>query len=464
VLELGSFIAGPFAGQLLGDYGAEVIKVEAPDDGDPMRRWGITHDGEGLWWPAIARNKKSVAIDLRTEPGRDLVRRLAASCDVVLENFRPGRLNDWGLDYGTLSALNPRLIVVHVSGFGQTGPRAAEAGFGSIGEAIGGIRYTTGEPDGRPARTGVSLGDSLASLFAVIGTVSALVERASSGRGQEVDVAIYEAVAALMESSIADYEVAGVLRSRSGSVLPGVAPSNAYRTADGVDVVVAANADAVFRRLCQAMDRPGLASDPRFAGHEDRGRHMTELDAEIEAWTSSLPASELLDRLAAHGVPAGKIYTAADMASDPHYAARDMVLRPDTGHGWPMNGIVPKFSRTPGEVKTTGPRLGEHTRSVLADLAGVTAKDFGVLLDQGLVAEPSTRPEMTGSRPARPGTQAASAPAGADAEPSRSLAAEPHAAHPGNDPSAAQPSADGRSSHLPEIQQAHPTHQRDERR
>ena len=387
VLELGSFIAGPFAGQLLGDYGAEVIKVEAPDGGDPMRRWGVIKNGEGLWWPAIARNKKSVAIDLREAGGRQLACRLAAQCDVVLENFRPGRLDDWGLSYAVLSALNPELILVHVSGFGQTGPRAAEAGFGSIGEAIGGIRYTTGEPTARPSRTGISLGDSLASLFAVIGTLAAVVERDSSGRGQEVDVAIYEAVAALMESSMADFETGGVVRSRSGSVLPGVAPSNSYSTADGADIVVAANADAVFRRLCRAMDRHDLAADPRFAGHEERGRHMAELDAEIEAWTLALPKAELLSRLAEHGVPAGKIYTAADMVGDPHYAARQMVLRLAGGSG-PMTGIVPKFSRTPGGVSATGPELGQHTRAVLADLAGVDASAFQVLLDSGLVTEP----------------------------------------------------------------------------
>jgi formyl-CoA transferase len=390
VLELGSFIAGPFAGQLLGDYGAEVIKVEAPDDGDPMRRWGLTHDGESLWWAAIARNKKSVAVDLRAVEGRDIVRRLAASCDVVLENFRPGRLAEWDLGYDALSAGNPRLILVHVSGFGQTGPRAQEAGFGSIGEAIGGIRHTTGEPSGRPSRTGISLGDSLASLFAVIGTLSALAERNRSGRGQEVDVAIYEAVAALMESSMADYEIGGVLRSRSGSVLPGVAPSNTYRTADGTDVVLAANADAVFRRLCQAMDRPALVSDPRFRGHAERGRNMAELDAEIDAWSSKLPETALLERLAQHGVPAGKIYTAADMVGDPHYAAREMVLRPaaGSGAGAPMTGIVPKFSRTPGGVSSTGPKLGEHSRHILAELAGVDAQQFQALLDAGLVTEP----------------------------------------------------------------------------
>lgn len=384
VLELGSFIAGPFAGQLLGDYGAEVIKVERPGVGDPMRRWGITREGESLWWPAIARNKRSVALDLRAERGRDVVRRLAARCDVVLENFRPGRLAEWGLGYPELARENPGIIVVHVSGFGQTGPRASEAGFGSIGEAVGGIRNTTGEPDRRAARTGVSLGDSLAALFAVVGTLAAVTERTRSGKGQEIDVAIYEAVAALMESTMADYELGGVLRSRTGSVLPGVAPSNIYPTADGIEVVIAANADAVFRRLCAAMGRPELADDERFRDHAARGAAMAELDAEIERWTSSLDAATLLAKLADQGVPAGKIYTAADMISDPHYTARDMVLRPGRD-GAPMAGIVPKFTRTPGAVAACGPPLGEHTREVLRDYAGVDDPEWTDLVEAGLV-------------------------------------------------------------------------------
>src|SRR4051794_10640593 len=258
VLEMGSFIAGPFAGQLLGDYGADVIKVEPPGDGDPMRRWGVTIDGNSLWWPQIGRNKRSVALDLRNESARALVARLSTTCDAVLENFRPGTLERWGLDHATLSVANPKLVTVHVSGFGQTGPLAGQAGFGSVGEAMGGIRYTTGSPDRPPSRAGISLGDALASLFGVIGTLSALVAVRATGVGQEVDVAIYEAVAALMESTMADYELGGVVRTRSGSVLPGVAPSNVYPAGDGAEVVVAANADAVFVRLCQAMGRPEL--------------------------------------------------------------------------------------------------------------------------------------------------------------------------------------------------------------
>lgn len=387
VLELGSFIAGPFAGQLLADYGAEVVKVESPGEGDPMRRWGVTLDGESLWWPSIARGKSSVTIDLHQQEGRDLVRRLVRECDVVLENFRTGRLDDWGLGYDVLSSDNPGLVLTQISGFGQTGPRAAEAGFGSIGEAVGGIRHTTGSPGLAPCRTGVSLGDSLAAMFAVIGTLAALRERSVSGLGQKVDVAIYEAVAALMESSMADYELGGVLRGRSGSVLPGVAPSNVYPTADGTELLIAANADAVFGRLCRAMGRPQLASDERFATHVARGANMAELDALIAEWTGAHPAEEALSLLAAHGVPAGRIYTAADMATDPHYLAREMVVRrrARTGHEVPMTGVVPKFSRTPGGVVDTGPTLGEHTRAVLSQLAGVDGEELSRLVERHVV-------------------------------------------------------------------------------
>jgi len=370
VLELGNFIAGPFAGQLLGDYGADVIKVEPPDDGDPMRHWGLTRDGEGLWWPSIARNKRSVVADLREDEGRRFAQQIAASADIIVENFRPGRLADWGLDYGSVKATNPGVIIVHVSAFGQTGPRASEAGFGSIGEAVGGIRHTTGDPDRPPARCGVSLGDSLAAMFAVIGALAALEERHRSGEGQEVDVAIYEAVAALMESSMADYELGGVLRGRSGGTLPGVAPANAYRTADGNDVLIAGNADSVFRRLCDVMGRPELASDPRFATHGARGAHAVDLDAIVTTWTNTLDADTLLARLAANAVPAGRVYTAADMLTDPHYAARDMVLRAKARAGFevPMTGVVPRFSRTPGAVVDVGPELGEHTDVVEAEI------------------------------------------------------------------------------------------------
>jgi formyl-CoA transferase len=363
VLELGNFIAGPFAGQLLGDYGAEVIKIESPDGGDPMRRWGVTVDGDSLFWPTIARNKQSVAADLKDPDDLAMVQRLARECDVLLENFQPGLLARFELDHATLSVDNPGIIVTHVSGFGQTGPRASEAGFGSIGEAVGGIRHTTGDPDRPPARAGVSLGDSLAAMFAVIGTLAALHERTTSGRGQEVDVAIYEAVAALMESSMADYAIEGVVRNRSGGTLPGVAPSNAYPTSDGSDVLIAANADAIFRRLCAAMGRPDLADDERFATHAARGTNERELDVIIADWTRTKTSDDLLELMKQHSVPTGRVYTAAEMVDDPHYLAREMVQQITSRQGieLPTLGVVPKFSRTPGSISDVGPLLGEHT-------------------------------------------------------------------------------------------------------
>ncbi len=384
VLELGSFIAGPFAGQLLGDYGADVVKIESPGEGDPMRSWGVTTDeGDSLWWPAIARNKRSVVADLRDPDDLAFVRALADTADVVLENFRPGRLAEFGLDYETLRSTNPGIIVVHVSGFGQTGPRAAEAGFGSIGEAIGGIRHTTGDPDRPPARCGISLGDSLAAMHAVIGTLAALHERSRSGVGQEVDVAIYEAVASLMESTMADYAVAGVVRERSGGVLKGVAPANAYPCADGSEVLIAGNADTVFRRLSSAMapDRDGaeLVDDPRFCDHAARGANAEELDAVVAAWTATYDSDALLELLTQHGVPAGRVYTAPDMLADEHYAAREMILRRTARAGFdvPMTGIVPRFSRTPGSVRDVGPALGEHTEALKAEVRSRTAATGG---------------------------------------------------------------------------------------
>jgi crotonobetainyl-CoA:carnitine CoA-transferase CaiB-like acyl-CoA transferase len=370
VLELGSFIAGPFAGQLLGDLGAEVIKIE-PADGDPMRRWGVTRDGKSLWWPTIARNKRSVVLDLRTEEGQEAVRGLAGECDALLENFRPGTLDRWGIGYARLREVNPRIVVVHVSGYGQTGPYAQQAGFGSVAEAVGGIRHTTGEPDRRPSRSGVSLGDSLAALFAVNGLLAALLERDRSGEGQEVDVAIYEAVFALMESTVADFELAGVLRGRSGSTLPGVVPSNVYPTADGSDVVIAANADGVFARLAAAMGRPELALDERYRTHGARGRRGEEVDELVAAWTRTLAADELLGVLERAGVPAGQINTAQTILRDPQFAAREMILRRRTDDGWevPMAGVVPRFSRTPGSVRTVGPELGIDTDAVLHELS-----------------------------------------------------------------------------------------------
>lgn len=390
VLELGSFIAGPFAGQLLGDYGAEVVKVEPPEVGDPMRKWGqCDAEGHSYWWPAIARNKQSVAINLRADEGRGLTRRLALNSDIVLENFTPGRLASWDLGYADLRDEHPGLIMTHVSGFGQSGPRATDPGFGSIGEAMGGIRHTTGWPDRQSTRAGVSLGDALASLFAVVGTLAAVNERHLSGRGQEVDVAIYEAVFALMESTVVDFELAGHTRGRSGSVLPGVAPSNVYSTSDGHDVLIAANADAIYGRLCQAMGRPELATDQRFQTHTARGTNQVVLDDLVESWTSSLSFDQLQGALDEHAIPYGKIFTAPDMLADPQYAARQMIRRFEDqvlGEEVSMAAPVPTFSRTPGRIDSLGPALGEHSDQVLTEVAGVTSDELARLRAEGIVA------------------------------------------------------------------------------
>ncbi|HSA50923.1 MAG TPA: CoA transferase, partial [Yinghuangia sp.] len=361
VLELGSFVAGPFAGQLLADMGAEVIKIESPGDGDPMRRWGVMLEGRSIWWSALARSKRLAAIDLRKPEGRAVARRLALSCDVVLENFTPGRLEQWGLGYDELSRENPRLIMTRVSGFGQSGPRASDPGFGSIGEAMGGLRELTGSPDRPPARAALSLGDQLAGLFAAFGTVAALRQVERDGRGQVVDVALYEAVFALSESLVSDYELTGYVRERSGGGLPGVAPSNAYPTADGRMVMIAANADPIFTRLVKAMGRPELATDERYATHVARGARMQEVDDLVASWTSTLDFDTIGAALAEAAVPHGLIYRAPDMLDDPQYAAREMIQRVHDavlGRDVPMPGIVPRLSRTPGRIRWAGADVG----------------------------------------------------------------------------------------------------------
>ena len=390
VLELGSFIAGPFAGQLLGDYGAEVIKIEPPKVGDPMRKWGhCDPNGHSYWWPAIARNKHSVAINLRSDEGREIVRRLALQSDVVLENFTPGRLSEWQLGYSDLAKENPGLIMTHVSGFGQTGPRATDPGFGSIGEAMGGIRHTTGWPDRQSTRAGISLGDAIASLFAVIGTMAALNERQRSGKGQEVDVAIYEAVFALMESTIADFELGGHIRGRTGSILPGVAPSNVYPTADGANVLIAGNADAIFRRICEVMQQPELADDPRYVDHEHRGTNQEELDDLIGAWTATFLVDDLEALLDTHAIPYGRIFTAPDMLSDPQFAARELIKRYEDevlGQEVPMAAPVPMFSRTPAVIASTGPELGQHTEQVLQEVAGYSGEQIANMRERKVIS------------------------------------------------------------------------------
>jgi formyl-CoA transferase/succinyl-CoA--D-citramalate CoA-transferase len=387
VLELGSFIAGPFAGQLLADFGAEVLKIEAPKSGDPMRKWGVCVDGRSLWWPSIARGKKSVAVDLRCAEGQALVRQLAESCDIVLENFRPGRLEEWGLGYDELAKVNPGVIMVRVSGFGQDGPRAGEPGFGSVGEAMGGLRYTTGFPDRSPARAGISLGDSVAAMYAVMGSLLALQERNRSGCGQQVDVALYEAVFSLMESLLADYELAGHVRERTGTVLDGVAPSNIYTTADGVGLVIAANADSIFPRLAVAT---GVidADDPRFATHQARAQNMQSLDAELQQWVGRYSLAEISEILRAAQVPFGPVNSAPDILADPQFLARGMIERLEAGFDRPvpMPAVVPRLTRTPGRVEAPGPELGQDTDSTLRDCLGMTDSQLESLRATGVIA------------------------------------------------------------------------------
>ncbi|MCM6771939.1 CoA transferase [Nocardia sp. CDC159] len=388
VIEMGQLLAGPFCGQLLGDLGAEVIKLESPGQGDPMREWGREKPyGRSLWWPVVARNKKSVTCNLRTERGQQLARELIAQSDIVVENFRPGTLERWGLDFDTLRADNPGLILVRVTGYGQHGPYAPRAGYGSIGEAMGGIRYITGDPDHPPARTGISLGDSLAAVFATIGALAAVHHRRGTGRGQIVDSAIYEAVLAMMESLLPEWAVAGYQRERTGAVLPNVSPSNVYPTADEEMILIAANQDSVFGRLATVMGRPELATTERFATHAARGENMAELDDLIAAWTRTLAAEPLLRLLHGAGVPAGRIYTARDMFADPHFAARDAIVRlahPEFGE-IPMQNVFPKLSETPGAVRHIGPELGEHTDQVLRELLGLDTARLAELAEKGVI-------------------------------------------------------------------------------
>ncbi|WP_198668738.1 CaiB/BaiF CoA-transferase family protein [Homoserinimonas sp. OAct 916] len=388
VVELGSLLAGPFCGQLLGDFGAEIIKVEDPGRGDPMRQWGRERPyGTSLWWPVVARNKKSVTADLRSEAGQDLVRRLIVEADVLVENFRPGTLERWGLSPEKLWELNPKLIITRVTGYGQTGPYAARAGFGAIGEAMGGIRYITGEPDRPPARVGVSLGDALAALFATLGTLVAVHERTRSGRGQIVDSAIYEAVLAMMESLIPEWQVAGYERQRTGATLPNIAPSNVYPTEDGEMVLIAGNQDTVFKRLAEAMGQPELAADDRYATHVARGSRMEELDGIIAEWTVTLPADELLERLHAGGVPAGRIFRAKDMLADPHFAAREAIVKmthPQLGD-FKLQNVFPRLTETPGSVRSLGPELGAHNNEIYQGLLGLDDDTLSSLRTSGVI-------------------------------------------------------------------------------
>ncbi|WP_017774151.1 CaiB/BaiF CoA transferase family protein [Paraburkholderia kururiensis] len=387
VVEIGTLIAAPFAARLFAEFGAEVVKIEAPDGGDPLRKWRKLHEGTSLWWYLQSRNKKSICVNLKSDDGVEVVKRLLAEADVLVENLRPGALEKLGLGWDVLHALNPRLTMVRISGYGQTGPYRDRPGFGAIGEAMGGIRYTTGDADGAPARAGVSLGDSLASLHGVIGALmSVLRVKTGQGDGQVVDVSLVESVFNLMESLVPEYDLLGHVRERSGGALPGIAPSNTYRTEDGAFVVIAGNSDPIFKRLMNAIGRPDLADDPALARNDGRVARSAELDAAIVAWTSHHSIADVLAVLERAEVPAGRIYSVADIVSDPHYQARGMLL--DTtlpgGATVRMPGIVPKLSDTPGEVRWSGPSLGEHTQSVLAGL-GFAQEDIERLRREGAV-------------------------------------------------------------------------------
>ncbi len=366
VLELGQLIAGPFAGKTLADFGAEVIKVEPPGTGDPLRQWRLLHQGESVWWQVQSRNKKSVTLDLRQESDRAIARQLAAEADVLIENFRPGLMEDWGLGYETLAAANPGLIMLRISGYGQSGPYRDLPGFAVVAEAMGGLRHLMGEPGRPPVRAGVSLGDTLAALHGVIGVLLALQARAKTGRGQVVDVALYESVFNCMESLLPEYSAFGAVREPAGSALPGIAPSNAYRCADG-QVVIGGNGDSIFKRLMTAIGREDLGQDPLLAGNAGRAARVDELDAAITAWTVQRPVSVVVDTLQAARVPVGRIYTARDIAEDPHYHARGMIERIVTATGLALDvpGVVPKLSATPGAIRSLAPRLGEHNAELL---------------------------------------------------------------------------------------------------
>jgi len=385
VVEMGQLIAGPFCGQLLGDMGAEIIKIEPPKIGDPMRAWG--RGDYPLWWEVVARNKKSVSADLRVPEGQDLARRLIATADILIENFRPGTLEKWGLSPQDLMKDHPGLIIVRVSGYGQTGPYSDRAGFGGIGEAMGGWRHIVGDPDRAPSRMGISIGDSLAATYGCLGALAALRHRDQTGQGQVVDSSLYEAVLQVMESMIPDYATSGHIRERSGSFLPGIAPSNVYRCKDG-DYLIGANQDTVFGRLCAAMERPDLAKDPRYVDHINRGRNQLELDALIEDWTKTLTVDELEALMIKAGVPAGKIYRAPEMLADPHFAAREAII--DVEHPrWgtlKMQNVFPKLSATPGNVRSIAPQtVGQDNAEVYGSILGLTPTELADLQGRGLI-------------------------------------------------------------------------------
>jgi crotonobetainyl-CoA:carnitine CoA-transferase CaiB-like acyl-CoA transferase len=386
-IELGTLVAGPFCGQLLGDLGAEVIKIEPPGQGDPMRDWGqVKADGRPLWFDVVGRNKLCATLDLRKSEGQAALKALVATADILLENFRPGTMEKWGLDYATLSAVNPRLIFVRVSGYGQTGPYAQKAGYASVGEAFGGLRYVMGEADRLPSRAGISIGDSLAATFACLGALAALEARHRTGRGQVVDSTIYESVLAMMESLVPEYQLAGYVRERSGSVLPNVAPSNIYRASDGM-LIIAANQGTVFARLCAMIGQPELAEDPRFKDHHDRGTNGAAIDAIITAWTEVRTSAEVQAACDKAGVPCGPINRAPEMLADPHFAARQSIVHVAHKHfgQMAMQNVVPKLSETPGAVRWSAHALGEDNDYVWLTRARLAREKYDALKAAGVI-------------------------------------------------------------------------------
>ena len=387
VVEMGQLIAGPFAGKTLGEFGADVIKIEPPGSGDPLRNWRLIKDGTSVWWQVQSRNKRSIALDLRVAEGQDIARRLIKEADVLIENFRPGTLEKWGMGYDELSELNPGLVMLRISGYGQTGPYRDLPGFGLIGEAMGGLRHLCGEPGRVPVRCGISIGDTLAALHGTIGILVALYHRkVNGGRGQVIDVALNEAVFNVMESLLPEYSAFGVVREAAGSALPGIAPSNAYRCTDGY-VLIAGNGDSIFKRLMETIGRSDLANAKDLASNAGRVARVAELDLAIEAWTQSRNVSEILEILGEARVPAGKVYTAKDIAEDPHFQARDMILRQVARDGYELDvpGVVPKLMGTPGTVRSSAPGLGDDTDSVLKEY-GLSDSDIAALRGKGVVA------------------------------------------------------------------------------
>ncbi|KAF1071366.1 CoA transferase [Variovorax sp.] len=387
VIEMGQLIAGPFAGKTLGEFGADVIKIEPPGSGDPLRNWRLLQDGTSVWWQVQSRNKRSLALDLRSEEGQQIARRLIAEADVLIENFRPGTLEGWGMGYEVLRERNPGLVMLRISGYGQTGPYRDLPGFGAIGEAMGGLRHLTGEPGRVPVRCGISIGDTLAALHGTIGVLTALYHRkVNGGQGQVIDVALNEAVFNVMESLVPEYSAFGAVREAAGSALPGITPSNAYRCADGY-VLIAGNGDSIFRRLMQSIGRDDLGADPALANNAGRVARVAEIDQAIEAWTLPQSVATVLEVLGAARVPAGKVYTAKDIAEDPHYRAREMLLRQSTrdGHEIEVPGVVPKLMGTPGTVRSSAPRLGDDTDAVLGEI-GFTSEDIAALRGRKVVA------------------------------------------------------------------------------